>query len=259
MNQNLPPLKESSVDSTVLQKKTRRAFFGFGAGIAVAAVGLKTLLSMEEERGIPWLLRRVNDVSDAFWHANFRKDARIATAKANGKPFRVNGDVGLVEGPIDAEAFRLTVIDPNHEKPLSISLEEIRKLPVTSMGWDFKCIEGWSQAIECKGVKLSDFMTAYKIGGGGEDEAPLPFVGLSSLDGGYYVSMDAKSFWHPQTLLCYEINGEPLKSENGAPLRLMTAVKYGVKNIKQLAKIEFTTSLPADYWAENGYQDTLMF
>jgi DMSO/TMAO reductase YedYZ molybdopterin-dependent catalytic subunit len=258
MNPNLPPLKESEVDSTVLKKRTRRAFFGFGSGVVVALVGLKTLLGMEEDRGLPWFLRRVNDLSDAFWHANFRSDARIATAKANGLPFRVNGDVGLVEDPIDESSFRLQVVDPNLEEPLEISLQQIRDLPATSMSFDFKCIEGWSQAVECRGVKLSDFMSAFKVGLS-YDQTPYPFIGLSSLNGGYYVSMDAKSFWHPQTLLCYEINGEPLKMENGAPLRLMTAVKYGVKNIKQLSLMEFTSSLPPDYWAENGYQDTLMF
>lgn len=246
------------IESTVLRKRTRRAFFGFGSGLVLTLIGVKTLLGLEQERGLPWLLRKVNDVTDAFWHANFRSDARIATAKANGLPFRVNGDVGLVDDPIDEASFRLTIIDPNFENPLQISLQRLRELPSTSMTFDFKCIEGWSQPVECRGVKLSDFMTAFNVGRR-EDESPFPFVGLSSVNGGYYVSMDAKSFWHPQTLLCYEINGQPLKFENGAPLRLMTAVKYGVKNIKQLSRIEFTLSVPADYWAENGYQDTLMF
>lgn len=258
MNPKLPPLNKRTIDSTVFKKKTRRSFFAFASGVAATLFGLRTLSNLEEDRGIPWLLRRVNDASDAFWHANFRPDARIATAKANGKPFRVNGDVGLVGEPIDESKFRLKVFDPSLDAPLEISMKQIRDLPSTSMSFDFKCIEGWSQAIECRGVKLSDFMAAFKVGIS-LDDSRFPYIGLTSLNGGYYVSMDAKSFWHPQTLLCYEIGGESLKFENGAPLRLMTAVKYGVKNIKQLSRIEFTLSPPADYWAENGYQDTLMF
>ncbi len=58
---------------------------------------------------------------------------------------------------------------------------------------------------------------------------------------------------HPQTLLCYEMNGEPLTLEHGAPLRLVTPVKYGIKNIKRIGTIRFTDKRPADFWAERGY------
>ena len=57
----------------------------------------------------------------------------------------------------------------------------------------------------------------------------------------------------PQTLLCYEMNGEPLNLDPGAPLRLAIPVKYGIKNIKRIGTIKFTNERPADYWAEQGY------
>jgi len=41
--------------------------------------------------------------------------------------------------------------------------------------------------------------------------------------------------------------------EHGAPLRLATPVKYGIKNIKRIGTIRFTNTRPADYWAERGY------
>ena len=62
-----------------------------------------------------------------------------------------------------------------------------------------------------------------------------------------------KSALHPQTLLAYEQNGKPLAEEHGAPLRLVIPVKYGIKNIKRIGKIEYTNERPADYWAEEGY------
>ena len=55
------------------------------------------------------------------------------------------------------------------------------------------------------------------------------------------------------TLLCYEMNGSPLMEEHGAPLRLVIPVKYGVKNIKRLGTIRYSTLRPANYWAERGY------
>jgi DMSO/TMAO reductase YedYZ molybdopterin-dependent catalytic subunit len=61
------------------------------------------------------------------------------------------------------------------------------------------------------------------------------------------------SILHPQTLLAYEMNGAPLRPEHGAPLRLASPTKYGIKQIKRIGRIEFTQDRPRDYWAESGY------
>ena len=58
---------------------------------------------------------------------------------------------------------------------------------------------------------------------------------------------------HPQTLLAYELNGEPLSPAHGAPQRLAIPVKYGIKNLKRIGTLRFADDRPADYWAEYGY------
>jgi DMSO/TMAO reductase YedYZ molybdopterin-dependent catalytic subunit len=58
---------------------------------------------------------------------------------------------------------------------------------------------------------------------------------------------------HAQTLLAYEMQGEPLALQHGAPLRLVTPLKYGVKHIKRIGTVQFTDTRPGDYWAERGY------
>jgi DMSO/TMAO reductase YedYZ molybdopterin-dependent catalytic subunit len=72
-------------------------------------------------------------------------------------------------------------------------------------------------------------------------------------DEGYYVGFDIPSILHPQTLLAYEMNGAPLTLEHGAPLRLATPTKYGIKQIKRIGRIEYTDKRPRDFWAERGY------
>jgi len=49
----------------------------------------------------------------------------------------------------------------------------------------------------------------------------FPYASLETPDGGYFVGLDMKSALHPQTLLCYEMNGTPLTIDHGAPLRLV--------------------------------------
>jgi DMSO/TMAO reductase YedYZ molybdopterin-dependent catalytic subunit len=49
------------------------------------------------------------------------------------------------------------------------------------------------------------------------------------------------------------MNGEDLADEHGAPLRLAIPVKYGIKNIKRIARIAYVGTEPKDYWRERGY------
>ena len=109
-------------------------------------------------------------------------------------------------------------------------------------------MEGWSTVTQFAGARLSDFTREFAPG---SEKAEC--VGMKTADEEYYVGIDMPSAMHPQTLLAYEMNGEPLTVKHGAPLRLVLPVKYGIKNIKQIATIEYTNVRPADYWAERGY------
>ena len=111
-----------------------------------------------------------------------------------------------------------------------------------------KCIEGWSAVTKWTGVRLSDLTRKFAPG---SDKAG--YVGMATPDDEYNVGIDMPSAMHPQTLLCYEMNGQPLEEEHGAPLRLVIPVKYGVKNIKRIGTIEFANQRPADFWANLGY------
>jgi hypothetical protein len=148
---------------------------------------------------------------------------------------------------------------PTSEKipGLLLTLDDIKALPRIEMITELKCIEGWSAITHWAGARFSDFVAKYlrRTGDGGErsDAGPVRYVSLVTPDGGYYVGMDMQSMLHPQTLLCYEMNFAPLTPEHGAPLRLVTPTKYGIKNIKRIGRIEFTNERPKDFWAESGY------
>jgi len=81
----------------------------------------------------------------------------------------------------------------------------------------------------------------------------MQYVGMATPNEEYYVGLDMASALHPQTLLAYEMNEQPLRPEHGAPLRLIIPVKYGIKNLKRIGTISFSNERPPDYWAEQGY------
>jgi DMSO/TMAO reductase YedYZ molybdopterin-dependent catalytic subunit len=164
-------------------------------------------------------------------------------------PLRVNGAEGLSEG-FDPAAWQLAVRGvPGANEDLQLTMDDIRALPRTEMITEFKCIEGWSTIWHWAGVRFSDFAAKYY----GDLNSLPKYVSMVTPDNGYFVGWDTPSILHPQTLLAYEMNGEPLKPEHGAPLRLASPTKYGIKQIKRIGRIEFTDERPRDYWAEYGY------
>jgi DMSO/TMAO reductase YedYZ molybdopterin-dependent catalytic subunit len=68
-----------------------------------------------------------------------------------------------------------------------------------------------------------------------------------------YVGIEREVALHRQTLLAYELNGQPLTPDHGAPLRLVTPLKYGIKQLKQIGRMAYTDTEPHDYWHEQGY------
>jgi hypothetical protein len=138
------------------------------------------------------------------------------------------------------------------EPGLLLTMDAIRALPRVEMVTQLKCIEGWSEIVHWGGARLSDFMHAYPPACGANGRLPR-YVGFETPDRQYYVGLYMEEALHPQTLLCYEINGQPLSREHGAPLRLVTPLKYGIKHLKQIGSISYTDKRPRDYWAENDY------
>ena len=174
---------------------------------------------------------------------------------------RVNGMAGM-EGEFDSTNWSLSVGGlAGRTEDLVLSLADIKALPRTEMTTQLKCVEGWSIIVNWAGVRFSDLAAAYlpkTLDGSSPDvfkhpEKLVPYVSMTTPDNGYYVGWDMPSILHPQTLLAYEMNGEPLLPEHGAPLRLASPTKYGIKQIKRIGRIEFTAERPKDYWAEQGY------
>jgi DMSO/TMAO reductase YedYZ molybdopterin-dependent catalytic subunit len=144
---------------------------------------------------------------------------------------------------------------------LLLTMSDVKKLPHVEMVTEFKCIEGWSEIVYWGGARLRDFLAAYPPLNGGRNQSDskelssgIPkYVGFETPDGQYYIGIEREVALHPQTLLAYELNGQPLTPDHGAPLRLVTPLKYGIKQLKQIGRIVYADGRPHDYWHEQGY------
>jgi len=258
----MPSGPESPADDEVarrLRAMTRRGFAWGGASALAALAAWRWVATRPNDQGVPWPLRRVLEFDERVHRAVFGpfKPAPAFPASASRTP-RVNGRIGIDLG-LNVDAWRLKVAGPGGSK--SYTLAEVKALPRVEMTTELKCIEGWSVVVTWAGARLTDLASASGLAtrsGRPIDlrDSPgdvMPFASAATPNAAYYVGLEADGAFHPQTLLCYEMNGRPLEPLHGAPLRLAVPIKYGIKSLKQVGSIAFTEARPIDYWAERGY------
>ena len=184
--------------------------------------------------------------------------------------FRSNGTLEPADADYQAlrqgafAGFKLT-IGGLVEKPAEYTLAQLRAMPSRSQITRHDCVEGWSCIGQWKGVPLAALL------GEAKPKANARFVVLRCFDSmddasagapdsRYYESIDFDDAHHPQTILAYELNEQPLPVSNGAPLRLRVERQLGYKHAKYVHTIELVDSLAAirggkgGYWEDEGYE-----
>src|SRR5208337_3593643 len=95
------------------------------------------------------------------------------------------------------------------ERPMKLSLADLRALPSRAQITRHDCVEGWSCIGQWKGAQLSALLTAAGLK---PQVRYLAFFCADSLDempganDRYYESIDLVDAFHPQTILAYEMN-----------------------------------------------------
>jgi DMSO/TMAO reductase YedYZ molybdopterin-dependent catalytic subunit len=127
-------------------------------------------------------------------------------------------------------------------RPTSFSLEELKGFPAESHILLHACEEGWSFIAEWIGVRLSHVLDAVETRPEARYVAFIPFANpsQSGVVRTLWDTIDMADSLHPQTLLAYGMNGEPLPADHGAPVRLRLGRHLGYKNTKYLSQIIVT-------------------
>jgi DMSO/TMAO reductase YedYZ molybdopterin-dependent catalytic subunit len=154
--------------------------------------------------------------------------------------------------------WRLNVDGLTRNK-LSLSLEQLKQLPVRTQITQHSCDEGWSAIGEWTGVPLGHVLQMAELA---PDARYIVFRCLDEMTRGefYYESIDLFDAFHPQTILAYGMNGKALPVIHGAPLRLRVERQIGYKNAKYVTGIEAVGRLDrigrgkGGFWEDRGYQ-----
>jgi len=149
------------------------------------------------------------------------------------------------------------------ERPWSLSLDQLRALPSRTQITRHDCVEGWSCIGKWKGARLGALLDLVRVKPQAKYVVFHCADSLGDADDGsddYYESIGLADAVHPQTILAYDMNDQPLPVAHGAPIRLRVERHLGYKHAKYVMKVEAVASLDAlhgvhgGYWEDRGYE-----
>jgi DMSO/TMAO reductase YedYZ molybdopterin-dependent catalytic subunit len=227
-------------------------------------IAVAGLLSMVPEFATPALAEGEADVPFTDYPPNYNP---------NGNPEAANRylDIRKIDGlttpndqfffiqhynrpEIDANAWRLKFTGMVN-KPAELSLVDLKGMkPIVELVNGYECsgnsariFQGLSSCGKFTGVRLRDVL---KHVGVGPDAREVVFFGTDrkpedivfrqqtfKLEQQFGRSITLENAQKPEPMLVWLLNGEPLKRDNGGPVRLIMPGRYGVNNVKWVSEI----------------------
>jgi DMSO/TMAO reductase YedYZ molybdopterin-dependent catalytic subunit len=160
-------------------------------------------------------------------------------------------DINTLPPNVGADEWRLKV-NGLVAKPLELTLDEVRAMPSQTQILTMQCISNLvggdlTSASRWTGVRTIDMLAAV---GGVTSGAAGAYI--TSTDG-FYEFVTMEDLQDERSMLVYAMNGEPLPTEHGFPLRIYIPNRYGMKQPKWIENIELVNSPITGYWVERGW------
>lgn len=133
---------------------------------------------------------------------------------------------------------------------LTLDFDAFRELPHETQRQDFHCVTGWSR-FDCEftGVPFPTIVDRADVHG---DAVHVMFHAAD----GYTTDLPFEECNREEVLFAWELDGEPLPSDHGGPVRVVTPHRYAYKGAKWVTGVEFLTEPERGYWEKRGYSDT---
>ncbi|MDP3971891.1 MAG: molybdopterin-dependent oxidoreductase, partial [Candidatus Nanopelagicales bacterium] len=141
------------------------------------------------------------------------------------------------------------------ENPHEFSLDELRNLGKSEQITEHDCVQGWSGVAKWGGVQMSKILDVVKP----KPEARYAVFYAFTDDGPkakptYYDVHDLWQMREPESIVAWEMNGEPLPLIHGTPLRLRNERQVGFKQVKWIKSIEFRDEYASLFDGQGGFR-----
>jgi len=171
-------------------------------------------------------------------------DARLPPGQYLTERFPVLhvGDVPTyAPGDWDLKIFGLV------DKPFTINLDELKRMPAVTLLTDIHCVTKWSKFdTTWKGVRVRDLFER-----AGMQAGAAYIMGHAEL--GYTANLPLGDVLLDESLVVYEYEGEEIEPIHGGPVRLLVPHLYFWKSPKWLRGLELRATDAPGFWEQNGY------
>jgi len=135
------------------------------------------------------------------------------------------------------------------EAPLSLSYDELRQLPSTTVTTDIHCVTRWSRFdASFTGVHWRELAWLCR-------PKPTARFAIAHAEHGFTANVPLAALEDEHALVAYEADGEPLTPEHGWPVRLVIPSRYFWKSAKWLRGIELSSIDKPGFWERYGYHN----
>jgi len=143
------------------------------------------------------------------------------------------------------------------ETPSTIGVEDLlSRFDQQERIYRLRCVEGWSMVIPWIGFPLASLIEQAGPTGDARfvrfeailDPEQMPGQKSRWYEWPYVEGLRLDEAMSDLAILATGVYGNPLPSQNGAPLRLVVPWKYGFKSIKGIVKIDLVAEQPTSLW-----------
>jgi DMSO/TMAO reductase YedYZ molybdopterin-dependent catalytic subunit len=269
---------------------TRRQILRNGAAGAFLLAGAGRLASAGKVRAATTTSSPIVKPLPAEWFINYGTNAEMRWDAVPGLGYFIPGERFFVRDHtstplIDANTWTLSLWgdglrgSPTQAKPVSLSYQQLRRLPSVEIPAFIECAGNgrsffntqqgtpapgtqWGLGAvgvgNWRGVPLAEVLERAGISRSAVDIMP------SGLDADYVTGSPAVDYGpvrrplpiakaFENTILAYELNGQPLPPDNGYPVRLVVPGWVGVANIKWVGQIQVSREPLYSYWNTTNY------
>jgi DMSO/TMAO reductase YedYZ molybdopterin-dependent catalytic subunit len=226
---------------------SRRKFLVSGAALTATASGLAVAASLAQKYGlVPPDHGGIYGLGETLTYASQRLLTRHSLAREFSRSQISPRPFPNEIAPLTADFKRLQAggfadwrlyVGGMVAEPAQFSIADLKSYPSRSHITEIACEEGWSYIAEWIGVPLSHVLKLVGV------QPQAKYVVYSSMEPDTWDSIDMADALHPQTFLCYGMNGSDLPVPHGGPLRMRLPRQIGYKNVKFINHLTVTDSL----------------
>jgi DMSO/TMAO reductase YedYZ molybdopterin-dependent catalytic subunit len=132
---------------------------------------------------------------------------------------------------LDRAAYRLS-IGGLVEKPQSLTVDQLRRLPQEKQNARMKCVQCWSSRAEWGGFRLGHLLESAK------PKKNARAIRFDCADK-WFEYFSIEQALSPRFMMALDMVGKPLTDSHGGPLRLLDPARYGYKSAKMVTSVTF--------------------